>query len=201
MKVPLVLGAIAILTLGLSSCQLPGFWAQQEIARKHLVVQPADASQSPLYVWQGGNEGPGPLQVTVDLSEQKAYIFKNSQNLGWTYVATGRDGYRTPTGSFVIMEKIVDKRSNLYGSIVDANGDVVNSNATAGASRVPNGGRFVGASMPYWMRLTGYGVGMHAGMIPNPGSPASHGCIRLPLAMAEKIYAESGAGTRVTIVP
>lgn len=175
--------------------------AQQEIARKHLVVQPADASQSPLYVWQGANEGPGPLQVTVDLSEQKAYIFKNRENLGWTYVATGREGYRTPTGSFVIMEKIVDKRSNLYGSVVDANGNVVNSNATAGVSRIPKGGHFAGAPMPYWMRLTGYGIGMHAGMIPHPGSPASHGCIRLPLAMAEKIYSEAGAGTRVNIVP
>jgi lipoprotein-anchoring transpeptidase ErfK/SrfK len=199
MKAHAILGAIAAVTL--SSCQLPAFMAQKEVTRRALVVQPADASHGPLYVWQGAGGSNGPLQVTVDLSEQKAYIFKNRENLGWTYVATGRSGHTTPTGSFVIMEKIVNKRSNLYGSVVNANGNVVNSNASSRASRIPSGGRFVGAPMPYWMRLTGYGIGMHGGPIPNPGSPASHGCIRLPYAMAERIYAEADPGTRVTIVP
>jgi lipoprotein-anchoring transpeptidase ErfK/SrfK len=94
----------------------------------------------------------------------------------------------------------VDKRSNRYGMILDRNGNVVNSNATAGVSRIPPGGRFVGAKMPYWMRITNYGVGMHAGAIPRPGSPASHGCIRLPRDMAETIYQHASVGTRVTIM-
>ncbi|MDZ4288631.1 MAG: L,D-transpeptidase family protein [Prosthecobacter sp.] len=171
----------------------------REVVRKPILVQPADASQSPLYVWNGGaNAGPGsPLYVTIDLSQQKAYVFKNRQNIAWTYVATGRPGFATPTGTFNISEKIVDKRSNRYGSIVNSAGEVVNSNATPGSG----GGHFVGAPMPYWMRLTSYGVGMHAGAIPYPGAPASHGCIRLPYAMAERIYSEAGYGTRVTIVP
>ena len=48
--------------------------------------------------------------------------------------------------------------------------------------------------------LTGYGIGMHAGAIPNPGSPASHGCIRLPYDMAQTIYQNAPVGTRVTIM-
>ena len=164
-----------------------------------MTIMPPFASQPVLYVWNGGDK-PGPMSVNIDLSEQKAYLFKGGQNVGWTYVASGRSGFASPTGTFHIMEKIVDKRSNRYGVIVDHNGDVVNSNATAGVSRVPAGGHFVGAKMPYWMRITGYGVGLHAGAIPNPGSPASHGCIRLPYSMAETLFQNAPVGTRVTIM-
>ncbi len=164
------------------------------------MIMPPLASQPVMYVWNGSSN-PGPLSsVNIDLSEQKAYLFKGSENVGWTYVASGRSGFNSPTGTFRIMEKIVDKRSNRYGSIVNSNGDVVNSNATAGVTHVPPGGRFLGAKMPYWMRITGYGVGMHAGTIPHPGSPASHGCIRLPRDMAETIYQNASVGTRVTIM-
>lgn len=194
---------LAVLSaLLLCQCELPQMplWtSHREVVRRPLLVMPYSASQSAMYVWHGGNQQ-GPLSVNIDLSEQKAYLFKNGQNVGWTYVATGRSGYATPTGSFRIMEKIMDKRSNRYGIIVNRNGDVVNSNATAGVSRVPPGGRFIGAKMPYWMRITGYGVGMHAGAIPNPGSPASHGCIRLPYAMAQTIFQNASVGGRVTIM-
>lgn len=189
--------------MSLSSCQMPSPFATQEmVVRRAIVVQPAQTtgSSSPLYVWHGGGEG-GPVRVTIDLSQQKAYIFRNNQNIGWTYVATGRSGFNTPTGTFRISEKIVDKRSNRYGTIVDANGRTVKSNATAGVHRVPSGGRFVGAKMPYWMRLTGNGVGMHAGAIPRPGSPASHGCVRMPYSAVAKLYSIAPTGTPVTIIP
>ncbi len=190
----------AVGALFLSACQLPHFVpSKMEVARRAILVQPVESSHPPLFVWHGSDQ-PGSVNVTIDLSDQKAYIFKNRQNIGWSYVATGRSGFRTPTGTFVISEKVVNKRSNRYGSIVDARGNVVKSNAVAGVHRVPAGGKFLGAKMPYWMRLTNYGVGMHAGPIPHPGSPASHGCIRLPYAFAQQIYDEAPSGTRVTIV-
>ena len=191
--------------LMLSQCTLPSrvslssfFPSQREVVRRPLIVQPVQASSSPLYVWHGSGN-PGLSTVTIDLSEQKAYLYKGGQSLGWTYVATGRSGFNTPTGTFRILEKQVDKRSNRYGSIVASNGAVLRSNATNGVHHA-RGGRFVGAKMPYWMRLTGYGIGMHAGPIPNPGSPASHGCIRLPYDMAQTIYQNAPVGTRVTIM-
>lgn len=185
-----------------SQCSMPEFplfSSRTEMVRRPMMIMPPFAFQPVMYVWNGGST-PGPLSVNIDLSEQKAYLFKGGQNVGWTYVASGRSGFASPTGTFRIMEKIVDKRSNRYGMIVDSQGNVVNSNATAGVSRVPQGCHFVGARMPYWMRITGYGVGMHAGPIPNPGSPASHGCIRLPRDMAETIFQHAPVGARVTIM-
>ena len=154
----------------------------------------------PLYEWKG-DDVPGALGVKISLGDQKAQLFKGKENVGWTYVATGRPGFDSPRGTFKIMEKIVDKSSNRYGVIVNSAGEVVDGDAKAGRESVPSGGRFVGAKMPYWMRITGYGIGMHAGHIPHPGSPASHGCIRLPEYMAQKIFENAVLGTSVSIYP
>lgn len=151
-----------------------------------------------LYDWHGDTME-GPTTVNIHLDEQKAYIFRGGKEAGWTMLASGREGHDSPTGSFTVMEKIEHKSSNLYGVIVNANGEVVNSDAHAGVTRVPPGCHFVGARMPYWMRLTSGGVGMHAGMIPQPGVPASHGCIRLPEQMAEKLFSVITEGSRVVV--
>jgi L,D-transpeptidase catalytic domain len=155
-------------------------------------------AEIPLFDWRGEGVN-GPASVRINLSEQKAHIFKGGQDVGWTYVATGTPNRPTPTGSFHIMEKKVDKCSNRWGIIVDGNGNTTNWNACNGVSSVPSGGHFVGAPMPNWMRLTGSGVGMHGGPIPNPGSPASHGCIRLPYEMASNLFGALPEGTPVTI--
>jgi hypothetical protein len=93
---------------------------------------------------------------------------------------------------------IVDKYSTHYGWIEDAMGNVVNPDATP-STRVLTGMRYVPAPMPYWMRLTSFGIGMHGGVIPEPGKPASHGCIRMPKDFAPIVFAAVTLGTPVTI--
>ncbi|NNC89224.1 MAG: L,D-transpeptidase [Akkermansiaceae bacterium] len=141
------------------------------------------------------------LRVKIDLSDQTASFYRGSRKVGQSRVATGKAGHRTPTGSFTISEKVAGKRSTLYGRIYDRHGNVVVSDADTRKHRVPAGGKFVGAPMPYWMRLTSYGIGMHVGPIPNPGSPASHGCIRMPREMAQTLFEKAPSGTKVVIVP
>ena len=51
--------------------------------------------------------------------------------------------------------------------------------------------------MPFMQRLTWDGIALHAGDL--PGYPASHGCIRLPLAFARLLYAETRLGLTVVI--
>ena len=56
---------------------------------------------------------------------------------------------------------------------------------------------YKGAKMPHMQRLTWGGIAMHAGRL--PGYPASHGCVRMPVAFAEKLYSVTGLGTTVII--
>lgn len=156
-------------------------------------------SESGFSFWND-EPGDGPLSVTIDLSEQTAWFKRGSITVGKSRVATGRKGHRTPRGRFAITEKTADKRSNLYGKIYDASGAVVTADADTRRDSVPPGGKYVGAAMPYWMRLTSSGIGMHAGPIPNPGLPASHGCIRMPRAMAAILFEHAPIGTPVRIV-
>ena len=137
--------------------------------------------------------------IRIDLSDQRGYLM-NGTELAMDYpVATGRSKYPTPTGNFRILEKIrSDKRSSAYGRIYNAEGKVVNSNADSRKDPVPEGGKFVGASMPYWMRLTWDGIGMHKGNVPR--RPASHGCIRTYYKVVPTVFAKTRVGTRVTIV-
>jgi lipoprotein-anchoring transpeptidase ErfK/SrfK len=52
--------------------------------------------------------------------------------------------------------------------------------------------------MPYMERVTWGGVALHAGQL--PGYPASHGCVRLPVDFAEKLYTVTQKGTTVIVV-
>jgi lipoprotein-anchoring transpeptidase ErfK/SrfK len=150
-----------------------------------------------LYDWYDDG-GPGEVAVKINLRTQIATYTRGGRDIGWSYVATGKEGHGTPAGRYPITEKIVDKYSNAYGWIEDEAGNMVNNDATP-KTKVPPGCVYVPAPMPYWMRLTNYGIGLHAGIIPQPGEPASHGCIRLPKPLAPVLFESVKVGTPVTI--
>jgi len=145
--------------------------------------------------WVGDGVSGSP-KIRIKLSEQKDYCYKGEKRVGVSAIATGKAGYATPRGRFSISQKSPNHRSNLYGQIVDANGNVINDDADSRKDRVPSGGKFIGASMPYFMRFT-RGVGLHAGYV--PGYPASHGCVRMPAHMAETFYRNISHGTPVIV--
>lgn len=146
--------------------------------------------------WDGANLS-GTPRIRINLAEQKAYFYKGGTLAGVSMISSGRDTQATPRGSYTIMEKLVDKRSNLYGTIEDSMGNVIATDVDVRTAQIPPGHRFVGAPMPYWMRLTSSGVGMHAGFL--PGYNASRGCIRLPEHMVIEFFNNAPLGTRVTI--
>ncbi|MBS0660130.1 MAG: L,D-transpeptidase family protein [Verrucomicrobia bacterium] len=121
------------------------------------------------YVWRPEVSPAGPVVVLIRLDQQTLYVFRNGVRIGRSTVSTGQPGHRTPTGAFTVLEKQVHHVSSIYR----------------------------GAQMPYMQRLTWRGVALHAGHL--PGRPASHGCIRLPYAFAQKLYAVTGRGTTVLI--
>jgi hypothetical protein len=142
----------------------------------------------------------GPLSIQVHLDDQKARVYRGDTQIAWSYIASGISKYPTPKGSFKILEKTADKFSNLYGKLYDKDGKCINEDAKMGRDPVPEGGKFVGARMAYWMRCTFDGIGLHVGPIPHPGRRASHGCIRMPRAAAAKFFANVKLGTPVTII-
>ena len=137
--------------------------------------------------------------VKVSLADQRGYLLLDGEHVALDFpVATGRRNYRTPTGSYKVLQKKVEYASNLYGKHVDiASGRTVNSDADS-RKPTPEGAKFVGAKMPYWMRLTNSGVGLHIGYV--PGHPASHGCIRVVRSAMEKVFPMCKIGTSVEIV-
>lgn len=161
-------------------------------------AKPVQAPPEPvLYGWHDDG-GPGKVTVRISLPDQIAEYERGGRPIGWSCVATGKEGHGTSTGTYRIMEKIEDKYSNKYGWIEDELGNVVDGDAKVG-DRVPKGMKYVPAPMPFWMRLTSYGIGMHGGLIPEPGKPASHGCIRLPKDFVPLVYDVVQVGTPVTI--
>lgn len=138
--------------------------------------------------------------IRIDLSEQRAYLMNDSK-LAMDYpVATGRSAFPTPPGKYMVLEKIKSgKRSATYGKIYDADGELINDDADSRKDSVPPGGKYVGAEMPYWMRISWDGIGMHKGRVPR--RPASHGCIRTYYKVVSIVYSKVKVGTPVTIVP
>lgn len=154
-------------------------------------------AQKVLHRWYDDG-GPGEVVIRISLPDQIAEFERGDRPIGWCYVATGKEGFGTAPGDYRITEKIVDKYSNRYGWIEDEFGNVINSDASVD-DRVPEGMIYVPAPMPYWMRLTSHGIGMHGGYIPEPGKPASHGCIRMPKRFVPILFDSVEVGTPVVI--
>lgn len=141
---------------------------------------------------------PENTSLLVSISTQRAQLLVGPENTVAldTPVCTGRAGKRTPTGRFPITEKIVDKRSTIYGTVYYKGRRV-----HGGDQRKYHGPRdkYVGASLPYWMRLTGDGIGMH-GSSSVKRTPSSGGCIRTPHDVIPQIYAKVKKGTVINVI-
>ena len=135
--------------------------------------------------------------VEVALREQRGLLLVNGGIAMDFPVATGRSSHPTPKGAYKILDKKKDYASNLYGRIVSPTGETLVSDADTREDAVPAGASFVGSRMPYWMRITPTGLGMHVGHV--PGRPASHGCIRLKKDTAVQLFGILAPGTPVTV--
>jgi lipoprotein-anchoring transpeptidase ErfK/SrfK len=118
-----------------------------------------------------GAKPQGPLIIAVSIDNQKVRIFDDRGVFAEAPVSTGMRGHPTPTGVFSVIQKHKLHHSNIYS----------------------------GAPMPYMQRITWSGVAMHAGVL--PGYPASHGCIRMPMSFAVKMWNWTKMGARVFVTP
>jgi L,D-transpeptidase catalytic domain len=135
--------------------------------------------------------------IVIVLGEQRAYFFRDQTIVGESKISSGKKKFETPPGEYKVIQKNKNHVSNLYGKILGADGAVVKSDADMSKDKVPEGGSFAGAKMPYFLRFHG-GYGLHAGRVPS--YPASHGCVRLPTSMAPHFFANAELGTPVSVI-
>ena len=148
-------------------------------------------------VYEAMKKGRGTIEVS--LQEQKLLLKDEQGNIAIeTDCSTGIPGRETPTGTFRIKEMIVDKRSNKYGKYVSKETGEVVVEKSWEVERRPPGTRYQGIAMPYWMRLTWDGVGIHVGKFPR-GYRSSFGCIRMPEGIQPLVYEKSKSGMLVHI--
>ncbi|HEV2095782.1 MAG TPA: ankyrin repeat domain-containing protein [Chthoniobacterales bacterium] len=82
---------------------------------------------------------PEELRIEISLAQQKAVVLQGGAPIYTTSCSTGREGFSTPPGSYVITDKDRNHRSTIYK-----------------------------VSMPYFMRLNCRDFGMHEGVTSNP---------------------------------
>src|SRR5579864_613532 len=86
----------------------------------------------------GSGPDPEKLRIEISLSSQKMSLIKDGVSILNSTVSTGREGYSTKRGNFVITDKERNHRSTIYH-----------------------------VDMPYFMRLSCLDFGMHEGYVPN----------------------------------
>jgi lipoprotein-anchoring transpeptidase ErfK/SrfK len=128
-----------------------------------------DKLQPNKYRWRDVPASAGPQRVVISIGQQLAYFYRGDKLAGVASVSTGKKGKDSPVGVFNVQYKTPMHRSRRYNN----------------------------APMPHAQFITDYGIALHAG--PNPGQPASNGCIRLPAEFAKKLYANTDVGTVVLI--
>jgi hypothetical protein len=140
----------------------------------------------------------GNSRLVICLKKQRGLLLNGDAVVIDYPICSGRSTHPTPPGEYKVLEKVVDKKSNKYGRIYDADGGLVHGDADITQDAVPEGGRFQGASMSYWMRLTNDGIGHHIG--PVKRYPASHACIRGPSKVMPVVFGKVAVGTPVLVV-
>jgi lipoprotein-anchoring transpeptidase ErfK/SrfK len=151
---------------------LPYRWSQGNAPKAH---QDAVAMFGPLalrpgdFRWAANAPQTGEPRVVIDLLTQLFYVYRGEQLVGVATISSGKKGRETPLGFWAVMRKQKLGHSRKYDN----------------------------APMPFMQMYDDKGIAFHAG--PNPGYPASHGCVRLPLKFAEKLYGVTQIGTKVVI--
>lgn len=135
-------------------------------------------------------------RIVISLPLQRGFLMRGDEVVIDYPISSGIPSRPTPPGDYKILEKIVDKSSNAYGRVYDAEGNQVDGETP---KDVPEGGKFVGAPMNYWMRLTWDGIGHHIGPLPRSRRAASHACIRGPSGVMPTVYGKVKVGTPVSV--
>ena len=151
---------------------LPYRWTQGNAPQAH---EDMLAAFGPLtlkpgdFHWVADVPPAGEAKVVIDLLTQRFYVYRAERLVGVSTISSGKKGKETPLGLWAVMLKKKQGYSRKYDN----------------------------APMPFMQMYDDKGIAFHAG--PNPGYPASHGCVRLPLKFAERLFGMTKMGTQVIV--
>lgn len=111
----------------------------------------------------------GQTIVVVNIRARVLSVYRGGVEIGRSSLIYGADNKPTPIGTFPILQKDADHRSNLYD-----------------------------APMPHTLRLTWDGVALH-GSPTLEEALATRGCVGLPVAFARLLFDQVRVGDRVVI--
>ena len=112
---------------------------------------------------------PGTTIVVVNIRARVLSVYRDGVEIGRSSLIYGADNKPTPIGTFPVLQKDADHRSNLYD-----------------------------APMPHMLRLTWDGVALH-GSPTLEEALATRGCVGLPVEFARLLFAQVRVGDRVVI--
>jgi lipoprotein-anchoring transpeptidase ErfK/SrfK len=162
--------AAATVVIGVFLGSTPGLYSQgARVSSPAELARIADELKPGEWVWAPSVAPTGPLLIYVDLSRQRATVYRNGVRIGVSTISSGKPGHETPTGVFTILQKDASHHSKKYDN----------------------------APMPFQQRLTWDGVALHAGGL--PGYPESHGCVHLPYTFSQQLFGITTLGATVVV--
>ena len=153
------------------------------LAKKYAIsTAPTPQGNLPLYsedLFLGPASTGGEHWIEISIGSQYMWAWEGDVVVYEGYVSTGRTGlFDTPEGTFYINSKLESQTM----------------------SGVLGGESYNVPDVPWVMYFTDRGHAIHGTYWHNNfGTPMSHGCINLPMDVAEWIYSWSSIGTRVVI--
>jgi lipoprotein-anchoring transpeptidase ErfK/SrfK len=100
------------------------------------------------------------VRIAIDLDAQRLTATRDDGSTVVWRISSGRPGYETPTGHYSVMRMEADHYSDEYDQ----------------------------APMPYAIFFSPRGLAIHGSYERGLGRPRSHGCVRLSVANAQKLF-------------
>ena len=140
------------------------------------------------------------VRLRISLEEQRAHLYIDNELQHTAIISSGKPGFETPTGRFLIDHKREAFESIRFGDVVDAqSGKVLKKNVNSREFQAQPGTVFKGKSHTYFLKLFGE-VGIHACEDNRElGLPSSRGSIFLDEEKARLFFEKIPKGTLAII--
>jgi lipoprotein-anchoring transpeptidase ErfK/SrfK len=176
-------GTVLVLSLAVLSACAPhvkaGLPSPSHSAPIVVPALPALARATPPTKLNPDPAHPTGLLIEVSIARQRLTVWNDGRAVLRTLISTGRPGYETPSGHFFVLHKSQKAWSKKWGVWMPWALNIYGNYFIHQLPHYPDSKVNIGAS--------------------SLGKPASHGCVRVGIPAAERLYRRARIGTPVWI--